>query len=122
MLCTMLRFGLFVDIVTVACVQHSVFCSCQKTTNQSIVHNMKKSRAILFQDNNKSLQNKCPFQDVYITGFVARRCKIAKVNIPGFYIGKKPLEEIKPHEDILIHYIKHNEKFDIHKLMTQKLE
>ncbi len=59
-------------------------------------------------------------EDVFMAGFVADRCNIRKKHYPGFVPGRKEALEINPAEDILIHYMDHEHKFDVHKIVTSK--
>jgi len=57
-------------------------------------------------------------EDVYIGGFLADRCKIKKIEITGYNPLGKEESAITFKEDLLIHYVDHSNKFNIHRIMT----
>ena len=58
-------------------------------------------------------------EDVYMGGFVADRCLVPKKEPPGFSPGRKEVAEVKADFDLLIHYMDHEYKFNVHKVITE---
>ena len=64
---------------------------------------------------------KTPFfflEDVFMGGFVAERCLVPRRNMNGFNPMRKDPQSVNPNWDLLMHYMNHNNKFDIHKKLT----
>ena len=58
-------------------------------------------------------------EDVFIGGFVAERCLVSRNYIPGYSpLGPEKPEAVKPNEDVLLHYVDHNLKHNIHRVIT----
>ena len=58
-------------------------------------------------------------EDVFISGFVAERCILTRMYIPGHSpLGPEDPEEVKPEEDLLLHYVDHNLKHNVHRVIT----
>ena len=55
-------------------------------------------------------------EDVFMTGFVAEKCNIKRVNIPSFHPAAIDHTQVSP-EDILLHYITPEEKYKIHSVV-----
>ena len=58
-------------------------------------------------------------EDVFMGGFVADRCLVPRQHNPGFTPDPKLSTKVDPKFDVLIHYMFHEEKFDMHKVMTR---
>ena len=55
-------------------------------------------------------------EDVFMTGFVAEKCKFRRKNIPSFYPAIIDHTQVSP-EDTFLHYITPEEKYRIHSVV-----
>ena len=58
-------------------------------------------------------------EDVFMTGFVAEKCNIPRVNIPSLHPGVTDHSQVRP-EDTLLHYITPEEKYKIHSVVISQ--
>jgi hypothetical protein len=60
-------------------------------------------------------------EDVHIGGFLADRCLLGKIHLQGFSpFGKDG--QIDASKDLLIHYVDHEKKYNLHKAITADLD
>jgi len=60
-------------------------------------------------------------EDVHIGGFLAERCLLRKVHLEGYSpFGKEGRVDVS--KDLLIHYVNHDKKYDLHKVVTGDLD
>jgi len=58
-------------------------------------------------------------EDVFIGGFVAERCQVTRWYLPGYSpLGPEKPEEVSTDVDLLMHYVDHNLKHNIHRVIT----
>ena len=55
-------------------------------------------------------------EDVFMTGFVAEKCKIPRVGLHGYHPSVINYTEVSP-EDTLMHYITPRAKYQIHSVV-----
>ena len=56
---------------------------------------------------------------MFIGGFVAERCKIERHTLPGYSVlGPDKPDEVGADVDMLIHYVNHDVKHNIHRIIT----
>ncbi len=58
-------------------------------------------------------------EDVYMGGFVADRCMVPKKRFEGHSPGRKKYTEVKANFDLLIHYMDHENKYQVHRVITE---
>ena len=59
-------------------------------------------------------------EDVFMTGFVAEKCKIPRVGFNGYHASVINYTEVNP-EDTLMHYITPRAKYQIHSVVIYQL-
>jgi len=52
-------------------------------------------------------------------GFVADRCLVPKKRPEGHSPGRKEYAEVRADFDLLIHYMNHEDKFQVHRVITE---
>ena len=58
-------------------------------------------------------------EDVFIGGFAAERCRVPRMDLPGFSaLGVENPEGVSPDDDLLLHYVDHNLKHNVHRVIT----
>ena len=57
-------------------------------------------------------------EDVFIGGFVAERCNAERKNLPGYSPLGKVSDESSFDKDLLIHYVDHDMKHNVHRIIT----
>ena len=57
-------------------------------------------------------------EDVFIGGFAADRCYLNKKDLRGYSPLGKETEEAGYDKDLLIHYVNHDSKHNIHRIIT----
>jgi hypothetical protein len=57
-------------------------------------------------------------EDVFVGGFLAERCNAFRVDLPGYYPGGKEADNATFDADVLIHYVDHDAKHNIHRIIT----
>ena len=58
-------------------------------------------------------------EDVFMTGFVAEKCNISRVNIPSHHPEAIDHTQVNP-EDTILHYITPEEKYKIHSVVISQ--